>query len=108
MFSIDPLDPPETVEHAGGTAVLTHKATLLRVDPRSEGDALVVREMKGYLVDGQFQDWGDHTLHVMDRQGLQDMLADTTGGKPAGAFRTTDVLPAIERRRAAREAPGRG
>lgn len=113
MFQIEPITPPEEVAHVGGIAILTHKATVLVADPRSilpssllhgQPAALVVTEMKGWMDGDRFQDFGPHTHHALDAQGLQEMLADTSGGKPAGVFRTTDILPAVQRREAAREA----
>jgi hypothetical protein len=47
----------------------------------------------------------------MDRQGMLDLLNSTEGGKPAGVFRTDDVIPAVARRGAeldAERAGGRG
>lgn len=114
MFTIEPINPPDEVQHPGGMAVLTHRLRTLDINLAAaqnapegafEGPTVVtVREMRGFLVDGKFQDWGDHVLHTMDRQGLEDLLADTEGGKPAGEFRTDDILPGIQRRKQAVEA----
>lgn len=107
MFEVKPLDPPETVSlyNGAGSITLTHSCAVLAVDPRSQSQAVVHTLLKGYLnMDGRFVDWGDHETQAMDAEGLGELLADTTGGKPAGAFRTSDILPAIARRQAEKDA----
>lgn len=101
MFQIETLDKPESVPVDAGTVVLTHRCRALHVDPRNPETAVLIREMKGYLDKaGAFVDFGNHVVSTMDVQGLNEMLADTTGGKPAGVFRSTDIKPAMDRRSA--------
>lgn len=101
MLEIKPLATPETVNVPGGVFTLTHAMQTLHINARFSDRAVELRAMKGFLdKDGNFQDFGDHAVSILDAQGLADMLADTTGGKPAGVFRTTDILPAIAKRQA--------
>jgi hypothetical protein len=112
VFDLETLNPPEEHPVPSGTVRLTHRLASLQVDPRSPASAVVLTEYKGYLdARGEFQDYGDPVRHEMDRQGMTDLLNSTEGGKPAGVFRTDDVIPAVARRRAeldAERAGGRG
>jgi hypothetical protein len=101
MFEVKPLSKSESVTVPGGVFTLTHSCEVLHVDPRHPERALTVRRMKGFLdSSGIFQDFGDPQISELDGKGLADLLADTTGGKPAGAFRTSDIDPAIAKRAA--------
>lgn len=109
MFEIKLLDAPETLPilDGAGTITLTHSCTVGAFDPRSKSLAVLVTETKGYLDgNGEYQafEGAAAVRSTLDAEGLAALLADTTGGKPAGAFRTTDILPAIAKRRADKEA----
>ena len=117
MLNIETLETPVEVPIPGGQMILTHRATSMQADPRGipvvvdqdrGGRAtrapIVVTRMLGYMHEGRFEDYGPHEVQVLDQEGTAELLADTTGGKPAGDFRLSDVLPAIERRNAALEA----
>jgi hypothetical protein len=117
MLNIETLETPVEVAIPGGQMTLTHRATRMEADPRGipvvvdqdrGGRAtrvpIVVTRMLGYMHEGQFVDFGDHEVQTLDQEGTDQLLADTTGGKPAGDFRLSDVLPAIERRNAVLEA----
>lgn len=100
MFEIRTLPAPETVAVPGGVFTLTHTTERLVVDPRQK-DALVLHTLKGFLdASGNFQDFGPIEVGTLDTAGLSTLLSDTTGGKPAGLFRTTDILPAIQKAKA--------
>ncbi len=74
--NIELLDPPETIPAPGGTVTLTHKVTILKIDPRAKDAATVVTVMKGFMVEGQFQDYGPHVTMTMDAMGTEEMLAN--------------------------------
>lgn len=104
MFDVRPLAQPEVITKPGCVVTLTHTTESMHADPRRP-DALVLRTMKGFLDEnGNFIDYGDHQVQALDQKGLADMLADTTGGKPSGVFRTTDILPALQKQQAAKAA----
>lgn len=105
MFDVRMLPTPETVPVDGGVFTLTHQMERMILDPRNPSAAVEVRKMKGYLdKSGAFVDFGAHEVSILDAQGLADLMADTTSGKPAGDFRLSDIAPAITKRAAEKEA----
>lgn len=91
MFQIQLLDAPETVEIPGGSITLTHKLITLQVDPRSEKEAVVFTQMKGFLLpdSDRFQDFGPHVTDSMDMEGLAAV------GFMGGDFKVSDIPTAI-------------
>jgi len=104
MFNARPLAAPETITKPGCVITLTHTMETLQINPR-DTQPLVLRVMKGFLDDdGNFIDYGDHQVQALEKQGFLHMLADTTGGKQAGVFRTTDIVAALQKQQAAKAA----
>jgi hypothetical protein len=99
MFTIETLHVPIERQMPYGLVTLTHKMTMLAINPRFKDKALVLTEAFGYMDGGEFVDFGEFAVHELDKEGLTDLISNTRGGKPAGSFRTTDILPAIERRK---------
>lgn len=96
IFMIEKMDPPETVAIEGGNMVLTHRTTALTINPADPVDTVVVHKFKGYLnAAGNFRDYGAAERASMDKKGFEDLLTMT-----GGDFKISEILPAIEARRA--------
>lgn len=94
-MKIEPINPPETVTEQGITVTLTHKCTSARINPADPVYPVVVNETKGFMVDGQYRDWGPHVSNTMDQEGYAALLA-----KNSGEIKLSELKPAIDKRQA--------